>query len=395
MKLTNLTKKLAGFEPDGLPFISLYLNAESNETGRENYHVWLKKELSEKGKQYKENKFEAGKFEAAAERINEYVENEVDVSSDGLAIFVSLGDEPFFEGVQLDVPFTENVMHLFDRPHIFPLVKAIWQNPKYAVLWADTNKADIYVFGGENRIRTDNDADHRVENIQNTTTNRTQVGGWSQARYQRHVDNFHLQHAKETVAEVEELMRKKEIEHLVLCGDENTIMPILRPQLSKAVEEKVIGTLNLSQYDSTEEIYAKTLEVVGMDNATRDMKQAERVFDAANAAAGLGTLGIEETLKALSNGQVQELVLSADLDKIEYQPGRIEQILAEYAPGDDKYPLDTMPMVDAAGPIADQLIIRAVNSDAEIFFIEDASFLKEVGGVGAVLRYNMNATANG
>jgi peptide chain release factor subunit 1 len=394
MKLTNLIKVLGAFEPDGFPFLSLYLNAEANETGRENFHVWLKKALSEQGKKYDENPFEAARFDAAAELINGYLEKKEDPSANGIAIFTSLGQD-FFEAAQLDVPFAENAFFSYDRPHIFPLAKAVWQNPKYAVLWADTNKADIYIFGGETQINQENQESDRVEFIQNQFTHRPKVGGWSQSRYQRHIDNFHLQHAKETVAELEKLMRDKEIDKLILCGDEATIMPILRPQLSKAVEEKVVGTLNLSQYASTEEIHQKTLETMGIENATQDQKQVGRVFNAANAKAGMGTLGLEATFAALSAGQVQELAISSDLDAIQYAPGDVERIWKAFAPGDDKSPVDTIPIVQLAGQVADQLIIRAVNSDAKVFFIEDASLLKDVGGIGAVLRYNANAQAGG
>lgn len=395
MKITNLIEKLCSFEPDGYPFISLYLNAEANETGRDTFPVWLKKELSEKSQEYNDNAHELERFEKAAKRVNAYVEEEVDPAANGIAIFTNMGDSEMFEVVQLEVAFPENRMFAYDRPHIFPLARAVYQNPRYAVLWADTNKADIYIFGGENRIRTDNDKDDKVENIQNTVTNRTQVGGWSQGRYQRHIDNFHLQHAKEVVAELEELMRKKKIEQLVLCGDETTIMPVLKPQLPKAVEEKVVATLNMSQYESTEDIRAKTLEAIGMENAVRDKETVERVNDAAKAAAGLGTLGLEGTLRALANGQVQELVLSSDIDSIEYSKTDVENILNEYRPGDDNAPVDVPPIVNLAGEIADQLILRAINTDAKITFIEDPSLLKDVGGVGSILRYNMNAQAQG
>jgi len=395
MKLINLIKRLGAFEPDGFPFISLYANTEANETGHENYRVWLKKELAARSGAYRENAFEAERFAAAAGRINDYLENEADVSANGIAIFTSLGDEIFFEAVQLNVAFPENLFFGFDRPNIFPLARAVWRNPKYAVLWADTNKADIYVFGGENRIRTDSQANERVENIQNRVTHRAHVGGWSQARYGRHIDNFHLRHAKETVSELEELMREKSIDQLILCGDEATIMPILRPQLSKAVEEKVIGTLHLSQYDSPEEIREKTLEIVRSEKAKRDKKQVERVFDAANAAAGMGAIGLEATLAALSAGQVQELVISADLDAITYGPGDVERIWNDFVPGDDKSSVETMPITQIAGEVADQLIVRALNSDAKIFFIDDAALLKDAGGVGSVLRYSMNARAGG
>lgn len=395
MKLTNLIKTLGAFEPDGHAFLSIYLNAETNETGREDYPVWLKKALSDQGQKYKDNPDSLARFEKLTEKVNAFITDEADPSANGIAIFAGMGDEEIFETVQIMVPFEQNELFAYDRPYVFPLARAIDQNPKYAVLWADTNKADIYVFGGESRIRSDNNADEKVENIQNTVTNRTQVGGWSQNRYQRHIENFHLQHAKEVVAELDELARKERIEKLVLCGDETTIMPILRPQLSKELEEKVVATLNMSQYDSPDDIRERTKEVLGIDNATRDSQKVEDLNDAAKAAAGMGTLGVADTLRALANGQVQELVITADIDSLEYSKTEIETIFEEYRPGDDNAPADLPPMVQLAGEIADQLVLRAINTDAKITFIEDSALLKEAGGVGAILRYNMNAKASG
>ena len=108
----------------------------------------------------------------------------------------------------------------------------------------------------------------------------------------------------------------------------------------------------------------------------------------------MGTLGVIDTLKALSNGQVQELVLSSDLDAIEYDPGEVEEILREYAPGRDQSSIDALPIANIAGEIADQLIIRAINSDARIVFVDDSSLLEEAGGVGSILRFSMNVKAN-
>lgn len=395
MKLTNLIKSLGSFEPDGFPFLSLYINAEPDSVGRDNFNAWLKKQLSETAARYKDYPDEAERLERVTEKIDEYVENDVEPAANGIAIFASLGDSGYFQAVQFDVAVPESQMFNFDRPHIFPLARLIGQNPAYAVLWADTNKADIYVFGGENRIRTDSRAEEKVENIQNQVTNKTSVGGWSQARFQRHIENYHLHHAKEVVAELESVMSKFSVDHLILCGDETTIMPTLRPQLPKALDEKVIGVLNMSQYDSVDEIKEKTREAFGIENALRDQQYVERVKDAANAAAGMGTLGLEETLRALSNGQVQELVLSADFDSIEFKPGEVEKILNEYAPGEDRSSVDTQPIVYLPGEVADELITRAINSDAKIIFVEDGSLLEEYGGVGAVLRFNMNATASG
>lgn len=395
MKLTELLETLAAFEPVETPFLSVYLNAEPNEQGRDAYGAWLKKELSEHAKNYAEDSPEADSFAANVERINDFIENSVEPSANGIAIFAADGADGFFETAQIEVPFPENQIFVFDRPHIFPLARTVHQNPRYAVLWADTNKAAIYIFGGENTLNVETETSAKVEEIRGEKTNRTKVGGWSQARYQRHVENFHLQHAKETVDELDKLLRDTKIEHLILCGDENGIMPILRPQLTKELEERVVETLNLSQYAAEDEIQAATHGAMMMRNALDDKARVERAVGAAKAAAGLGALGVEDTLAALSNGQVEELMIASNFAAIEYSVKKVKKVLKNYAPGDDNSASDELPPAREPRQIADELIVRAINSAAKICFIEDESLLKEAGGVAAVLRYNINSTANG
>lgn len=395
MQLTNLIEKLAAFEPTGAKVISLYLDAQAGQNGRDEYAAWLKTQFSEYSVQFEHDAEKKRKYSDVHERINNFLETEAEASANGIAVFAEVEENGLFQTAQIDEAFAENMFFIFDRPHLFPLARIVGQNPAYAVLWSDTNKASIYVFGGESDLNATNETDAKVEEIQGEKTNRSQVGGWSQARYQRHVENFHLQHAKETVEELEKLMRERKIEHLVLCGDETTVMPILRPQLSKETDAKVIAVLNMSQYASEDEIREKTHEAVGIENAVKDKETAERVMTAAKSAAGLGTLGVEETLAALSNGQVQELVLSANFNAIKYNAKAVEEVLENYAPGDDNSAGGELPEAREKGQIADELIVRALNSAAKITFIEDDSMLKESGGVGAILRYNQNATANG
>lgn len=395
MKLQKLVEKLAAYQPSDSEFISLYLAAEANTNGRDNYRIWLRNAFREESENYSDGSEEAKALQKVFDKINEFIENDVDASANGIAVFASVGSEEFFETVQLDASFSENSISVYDRPHIFPLVRIIEQNPKFCVLWADTHKAAIYVFGGEKMLEIETGTKAKVEEIENQKTQRTKVGGWSQARYQRHIENFHLQHAKETVEELEKLMRERKMEHLILCGDETGVIPVLRPQLSKDVEEKISGVINMSQYASEDEIREKTKEIMMIENAVRDKAQVERMFDAARAAAGLGTLGVDKTLAALSNGQVEELFIDADFAAIEYSTKKVRRVLKNYAPGDDNSASDELPKVKDARQIADELLIRALNSAAGIVFVEDDSILKEAGGVGAILRYNLSAMANG
>jgi peptide subunit release factor 1 (eRF1) len=395
MKITKLIEKLGSMEPDGKPFFSIYINAEAGQNGRDTYPIWLKTELSDEEQKYKDDEAELGRFTALTERINNFVENEADPSANGIAIFASLGEGDYFEVVQLDVPFPESRFHSSDRPHIFPLARAVHENPRYAVLWADKNKADIYVFGGETRIRSDVDAQSKVESIENEVTSGTSAGGWSQQRFQRRRENFALQHAKEVVAELEEVMKKYSVEHLIIAGDEETILPVIKPELSKPLEDKLIGSVSIADYQSEDEIREKTLDVVTTEMATLQMKEVERVNDATKAAAKLGTLGVEDTLRALANGQVEELVIASNIDSIDYSKKKIKKILNEYEPGDDTAPTDATVNVSDAAEIADQLVMRAINTAAKIMFVKDDSLLEDAGGVGSILRFNMNAQAGG
>ena len=392
MKITNLIEKLGSMEPDGEPFFTIYLNAEAGQNGRDTFPIWLKKPLSEEEQKYKEDETALGQFNTTADRIRSFVDNEVDPSANGIAIFAKMGGE-YFEAVQLDVAFPENRFFSMDRPHIFPLARAVHENPKYAVLWTDKNKADIYIFGGETRIRSDAEVDSKVESIENEATQAAQAGGWSQSRFARRRENFHLEHAKEVVTELDEVMRKFDVNFLIICGDEETILPVIKPELPKAMEEKLIGTFSMSQYDSEDEIRERSLEVLNVEMATLQMKKIEQLNDAAKSSAKMGTLGVEATLKALANGQVEELIVASDIDSIDYSKKAVKKILKDYEPGDDTAPADAASAIGDAAQIADQLIVRAINTAARITFVKDETLLEEAGGVGAILRFNMNAQA--
>lgn len=52
MPLEHFIERLAAFEPQDLPVISLYLNAQADEHGQHNYDVFVRKELSERAKSF-------------------------------------------------------------------------------------------------------------------------------------------------------------------------------------------------------------------------------------------------------------------------------------------------------------------------------------------------------
>jgi peptide chain release factor subunit 1 len=382
MSLKNLLERLAAFEPTKYPFISLYLNAQANDRGRDDYGLFVRQELEARAKTFEPRTIERESFDRDVERIKEYLEKEVRPSANGVVIFACAGADDFFEAAQLDAPVERNRLFVYDHPHLYPLARLIDQYQRYAVLVADTNSAQILVYGYGHLI------DH--DEIQSVKTNRSQVGGWSQMRYQRHVENYHLHHAKEVVEALDRVVREDNIEKVILSGDQTGVIPILRGQLPKHLQEKVVDVMNLGVKTPEHEILEATEKLLRVENATSDAGKVKRLLDEYRAD-GLAVVGVAATMAALSNGQVEELFISASMRGIRYDEQEVERVMAAYAPA-------TGATADVAEPrtVADELVRRAETmSSARVTFIEDESLLASAGGVGALIRYHITDTPGG
>ncbi|HEY0427938.1 MAG TPA: Vms1/Ankzf1 family peptidyl-tRNA hydrolase [Pyrinomonadaceae bacterium] len=375
MKSNNTVEKLLSFEPAGFPFISLYLNTEPNENGQFNFNVFARKQLSEYADNFEAESSERESFDRDAERILEYLGN-IKPTTKGAAIFACAGAGDFFLTREFNVPFEEDYFFVFDKPYIFPLTRLLEQNPMFAVVLADTNAANIYTFKRGHVIDQ--------EEIQNEKTKRVAAGGWSQQRYQRSVENFHQQHAKDIVEELEKIVRDEHLDQIVLSGDEAVIIPLLRAEMSKELDEKVVEVLSLNINTPEHELMEAAEQAIFQNQTLIDKEKVDNLFEQ-NYDDGFGVTGVEKTLAALANGQVQELYISADFDKIEYDAKQVYKILSAYAPGED----GEVPDIRRQGKVVDELLRRAIESADSIRFIKDENLLSEVGGVGALLRYKI------
>ncbi len=377
MKNSGILKKLSNIESSEFPFISVYLNAEPNEHGRDDFNVFLKKQLSEHQDKFKEDSKERVSFDKDIERISEYAEK-IPASANGVAIFACSGADNFFKTVEFDVPFQNDRFFVFDKPHIYPMARLMDQNPRFAVVLADTNAAQIYVFQ-RGRIL-------EQEEIQNEKTNRSEVGGWSQMRYQRHNDEIHQKHAKEVIEELAEIVREDNIKQIILAGNEVVVIPLLKEELTKDLEEKIVGTIRMDIKTPEKEILEAAEQAIKQHDTLKDTEKIDYLKEQ-NYDDGFGVTGVAKTLRALENGQVQELYISANFDEIEYNEGEINKILKDYAPGNG----GSMPNVKEARQIADELIRQGIATADDVRFIEDEYLLKEFGGAGALLRFKMTA----
>ena len=220
---------LAALEPSPFPVISLYLSLPAGQNGREDYQQFVRKTFGERAKAFPEQSPERESFDTDVARIQDSLDRKDALGGQAVAIFASSGAD-LFEMVPLDAPIPEHALFISSVPHLYPLARIIENYPRYAAVMLDTNKARIFVFGGETE---------REKTIVGEKTRRNSKGGWSQARYQRRAENFHLHHIKEVVDTLANIVREEDIQHVVVAGAE-VAMPKLREQLPKGLADKFV-----------------------------------------------------------------------------------------------------------------------------------------------------------
>jgi peptide subunit release factor 1 (eRF1) len=343
--------RLARFESaKNLPVLSLYLDARPDSRGRDHYQPFVRKELAARQRTYRLRSPERKSFDRDMEKIQNYLEKSVLPATNGIAIFACAG-EGDFEPLQLPVSFDENHFSVGSRPQLFPLARLIDENPRYAVVLADTHTAQILVFAHGFRVDE--------KELESDVLPRTHGSGPSQMHYQRHVDNMQKHHARELVERLERVVEEDRVEHIVLVGND-VVLPLIRSELSKRLADKVVDELPFDKKKPVKEILDEAQERLRRRDAQTDAERVQRLFDEYRGG-GLAVVGGEDVRRALEWGQADELLISATFDR--------------------------------GGPSADEaagdLVALARRTDTRVTFIEDSHLLEPVGGVGALLRYRL------
>ena len=385
MPVKDQLDRLAAFEPAPYPVVSLYLNTQPGPTGRDQFQTFVRKEFAARSRTYPAGSPERQSLDRDLDRIARFLENEVSPSANGVAVFACSAGE-LFEAIQLAAPIDHHSLYIGDQPHLYPLARVESQYPRYAAVLADTNSARILVFATGEIVAH--------EEVKGVKTKRTSQGGWSQARFQRHIENFHVQHAKDVVEALDRIVSRENIPQIIVAGDE-VIMPLLREQLPKHLTEKIVDHLRIDTNAPLDDVVRTSLAAMARVRSRSDREAVQAAVDAYRAG-GLGVVGPEETLDALVKGQVDELLIASSVRDL--QP--VGSAQASFAMANDAGVLPE-PAVETAAAgeaaqvepttvrLADELVARAAQTSATLRFIEDPDLLADFGGVAAILRFSI------
>jgi len=366
--------RLVAFPPTTFPVISLYLNAEPDQHGKDDIERFLRRELPARGRTFAPRSADRESYDKDVERIQSWIRDNLQPSANGVAIFACAGADDFFEAIQLEAPIKEHRLYVYNQPQLYELARVTDSYPRYAAVVLDSQLSRIFVFalGG-----TVGHAD-----VEGVPVKGHQAGGWSQARYQRHVGNQRQQHVKDTVAALEKIVRDEDIDQIVLAGDE-VIIPPFREELPQQLREKVVeNVLSLDITAPEHEVLQATLDAISSQDRLEDADKTRRAIEGYRAG-GLGVAGIGPTLVALIQGQVDDLLISEEFETRhgEPVPRNSPLIPAELAA--------QLPEEVEEVDLADELVTRAKSTGATVSFIQNPTLLAEVDGVAGLLRFTL------
>ena len=315
-------------------------------------------------------------FDEPFDRILDYLAREVRPPTRGVAAFARAGQRPFFLGLQFQVPVPER-LSIGPSPDVYHLVELKDTYHRYVVLISTADSA---------RILEVNLGAVTREVWTERPELRERVGReWTHEHYQDHRRERGERFVKEKVELLERLMAAGGHTHPRMTAH-------IRKSLPKRLQEKLVDVIAASGNARVEDIVAATLSTF-IERERQESLDAVAELLAAIKRGGLAAVGTHATLAALRRGQADVLVMAKP-----YAPGAAWSCRkCGWAEA-----MATRPDACLACGSGDlrteklkEVMVRLAERQAlEVEIVEHSDVLMALGGVGCLLRYATNDTAN-
>jgi peptide subunit release factor 1 (eRF1) len=176
------------------------------------------------------------------------------------------------------------------------------------------------------------------------------------------------------VERLTEIVREDHVTHIILAGD-SVVIPLLQEQLPQEMVP-LVDVMKLDIHASEQDVLTATLEKLQEQEVRTAAEKVERLMQEYRAR-GLAVIGPQETLEALANGQVEELLISGALAESHPQPEDVQAILAPEIRDAEGQTKSEEPRKVS---LPDPLVTKAKQTGAIVTFIEDAALLESSAG---------------
>jgi peptide chain release factor subunit 1 len=151
-----------------------------------------------------------------------------------------------------------------------------------------------------------------IRDVHSDVKNQHQAGGWSQARYERSVEQDVERHL-ETVAEMLFAHHKRRpFEHLIVGANNESLRPALTGETHSYLLERVRGWVDIDERVASEdEVFEAVRHVIEEHLAAEERRLFER-FEAERGTGGRAAEGVDAVLAALAERRVETLIVRED-----------------------------------------------------------------------------------
>lgn len=309
-------------------------------------------------------------LKADFERLKLFFEQEFDRDgAHGLAVFA---DGPDNVWSVLALPWkVADAARVADDFLLSPLVPLIGRGNGALVAVVGREQGRVLALRGG---RLEQVADRTEE-----TQGRHDQGGWSQARFQRHIDNLALEHFKVVADELERLFRRLGRPRIVVVAGDETRAEFAEV-LPVELEEAVIGWTSAEAHASDVDLTAVVQPFIDDWRARREQEAIERWREEVGKRA-LGSSGWAETLEAASDGRVELLLHRSGVQEDAYRC----PACGRAALGASTCPLDGTTMEHRDDGL--DLAVRLTLAYGGDLLAVESQDLEPVEGIGAILRF--------
>jgi len=287
----------------------------------------------------------------------------------GLAVFASSA-HGFFRPVPLGEPCGDAV-RVGEDLHLAPLAAHLGRGDGALVVHVSRERGTVYrLRGGRLQEVADESEEQPGQHDQ---------GGWSQARYQRHIENLVQQHLKTVGGELDRRVRGGA--GLVIVGvAPEELRGDLEAELSQEAREALVGWVGAEAHAGPSELLQAARPLLDEARARREQETLLR-FEEERGRGGRAAAGWEETLEAASDARIDVLLLDETADRSVYlcrDCGRVAGV-------DGTCPLDGTALEER--PDGADAAIRLTLANGGSIVRLGAGALADAGGIGALLRF--------
>ena len=331
-------RELATIEETASPFVSCYLNLEAG-LAKCRHHLLERSRIVERSL--------AGQarqdLKDSLLRINQYLDEEIQGESRGAALFVRSGEGEYFLPMQFRV-VVQNRFAVDTTANIYNLVQLEDECRHYVVVLVTEDSVRILEI--------------HLGAVTATTwaevpEGRRRVGReWTREHYRASQQDRAERFIKEQIQLIDRLMSVRGYAHLILAGSPK-VTARYEKALPKHLAEKLVDSVAVSGGHKLDSIVDATLAAFIEREKSESLATVDKLKRGLYTD-GLGVVGVDASLAALRNGQVDTLVIAKEFD-------------------------------DRA--MREEMVKLATVSGSVIETVGDSYTLLHHGGVGCVLRY--------